>query len=133
MSDTVSWVLEMAIKPGELDNFKALMEEMVEATQSTQPDTTIYEWFYSDDGSACHVYERYSDSAATMIHLQSFGENFAERFLGAADVISFAVHKTGEGDRVGAAKFDTKTVGNVQNLFRFRRFNCHDPIPLGLF
>ena len=44
MSDTVSWVLEMAIKPGELENFKALMEEMVEATQSTQPDTTIYEW-----------------------------------------------------------------------------------------
>ena len=34
------------------------MEEMVEATQSTQPDTTMYEWFYSEDGSACHIYER---------------------------------------------------------------------------
>ncbi len=92
MSDTVSWVLEMAIKPGELDNFKALMEEMVEATQSTQPDTTIYEWFYSDDGSACHIYERYADSAATMIHLAAFGENFAERFLAAADVARLVVY-----------------------------------------
>ncbi len=92
MSDTVSWVLEMAIKPGELDNFKALMEEMVEATQSTQPDTTIYEWFYSDDGSACHIYERYTDSAATLIHLNSFAENFAERFLGAADLTRLVVY-----------------------------------------
>ena len=92
MSDTVSWVLEMAIKPGELDNFKGLMEEMVEATQSTQPDTTMYEWFYSEDGSACHIYERYTDSAATMIHLNSFGENFAERFLGAADLTRLVVY-----------------------------------------
>ncbi len=92
MSDTVSWVLEVTIKPGELDNFKALMEEMVEATQSTQPDTTIYEWFYSDDGSACHLYERYTDSAATMIHLNSFAENFAERFLGAADPTRLTVY-----------------------------------------
>ncbi len=92
MSDTVSWVLEMAIKPGELDNFKALMDEMVEATQSSQPDTTHYEWFYSDDGSACHIYERYTDSAATMVHLAAFGENFAERFLGAADVARLVVY-----------------------------------------
>ena len=92
MSETVSWVLEMAIKPGELDNFKALMDEMVEAAQSTQPDTTHYEWFYSEDGSACHLYERYTDSAATLIHLNSFGENFAERFLGAADPTRIVVY-----------------------------------------
>ncbi|NKB50145.1 MAG: antibiotic biosynthesis monooxygenase [Alphaproteobacteria bacterium] len=92
MSDTVSWVLEMAIKPGELDNFKALMDEMVEDVQASQPNTTIYEWFYSEDGSACHIYERYSDSAAAMIHLQSFGENYAERFLGAADPTRLVVY-----------------------------------------
>ncbi len=92
MNDTVSWVLEMAIKPGELDNFKALMEEMVEDVQATQPDTTHYEWFFNEDGSVCHLYERYADSAATMIHLNSFAENYAERFLGAADPTRLTVY-----------------------------------------
>ena len=34
----------------------------------------------------------YTDSAATMIHLNSFGENFAERFLGAADLTRLVVY-----------------------------------------
>jgi quinol monooxygenase YgiN len=102
MSDTVSWILEMAIKPGQLDNWKALMEEMVEATQSTQPDTTIYEWFYSGDGSTCHIYERYTDSAATMVHLKAFGENFAERCLAAADPTCFTVYGNPNAEVRGA-------------------------------
>jgi quinol monooxygenase YgiN len=83
MNETVQWVLEVAIKQGELDNFKALMNEMVEATQANEPNTTNYEWFISDDDQTCHLYERYADSAATMTHLASFGENFADRFLAA--------------------------------------------------
>ncbi len=83
MSETVQWVLEVAIKQGELDNFKALMNEMVEATQANEPNTTMYEWFISDDDQTCHTCERYADSAATMTHLASFGENFAERLLAA--------------------------------------------------
>jgi len=39
MSDNVYGVLELAIKPGELDNFKRLMTEMVEATQTNEPNT----------------------------------------------------------------------------------------------
>ena len=85
MNDTVSWVLELAIKPGELDNFKTLMGEMVEDVEASQPGTTANERFFSADGSECHLYERYADSAATMIHLTSFAENYAERFLAAAE------------------------------------------------
>ncbi len=43
MSDTVHWVLELSVKPGKLDGFKALMAEMVEATQANEPDATHYE------------------------------------------------------------------------------------------
>jgi len=32
MEDQVSWLLEMTVKPGELDNLKALIKEMVEST-----------------------------------------------------------------------------------------------------
>ena len=83
MSGNVLWVLELDIKQGALDNFKALMNEMVDATRANEPGTMNYEWFIGDDGNTCHVYERCVDSAATMTHLGSFGQNFAERFLAA--------------------------------------------------
>lgn len=93
MSDHVSWLLELALKPGELDNFKALMGEMVESTQAER-GTLNYEWSISDDGEACHIYERYADSGAVMTHLGSFGAKFAERFLGAVDPTRFVVYGT---------------------------------------
>ena len=81
MSGNVHWLLELAINDGELDNFQALRAEMIEATQSDEPGTLIYEWFVSADNKQCHVYERYVDSAAVMVHLGNFGAKFADRFL----------------------------------------------------
>lgn len=92
MSDVVSWDLRLAVKEGELDNFRALMEEMVEHVQSNEPGTLTYEWFVSDDGSSVHIYERYADSGAAMAHIAGFGEKFAERFLAAVDPSGFDVY-----------------------------------------
>ena len=33
MSDVVSWMAEVPIKSGQLDNFKSLVEELVESTR----------------------------------------------------------------------------------------------------
>ena len=85
MSDAVSWVLELAVKDGHLDAFKALAQEMSEATQAGEPGATHYEWFIDADGKTIHVFERYADSAATMIHLGNFGTKFAERVLASVD------------------------------------------------
>jgi quinol monooxygenase YgiN len=90
MGDQVSWLLELAVKPGEVENFRALMNEMVESTRA-ESGTLGYEWFISDDGSVVHIYERYLDSAAVMTHLGAFGEKFAERFLAAVDPTRFTV------------------------------------------
>ncbi|SRR5712692_5737185 len=62
MSDQVSWQVELAVKPGELDNFRTLTEEMVECTRG-EPGVLSYERFVSEDGKVVHVYERYADSA----------------------------------------------------------------------
>jgi quinol monooxygenase YgiN len=91
MSDVVSWVVEFAIKPGQLGNFKAVVEEMVQSTRN-EPDTQAYEWFLSEDDTTCHVCERYADSTATMAHLGTFGEKFAERLLNTADLKRFTVY-----------------------------------------
>ncbi len=92
MSNIVHWVLELNIKEGELENFKALMSEMVEAAQANEPGTTNYEWFISEDQKTCHICERYVDSAATLAHLASFGQNFAERFMAALEPTRFVVY-----------------------------------------
>ncbi len=91
MSNTVSWMVELAVKPGQLDAFRALMEEMVAHAQ-TEPDTITYEWFVSDDGGTMHIYERYADSAAALKSSNAFGEHFAERFTAAVNPTGFSVY-----------------------------------------
>jgi quinol monooxygenase YgiN len=81
MGNNIYWLLELSIKEGELENLKNLIIEMSDATRSDEPGALIYEWFVSDDGKQCHIYERYSDCAALMIHLGNFGAKFADRFL----------------------------------------------------
>ena len=91
MIDVVSWVVEFSIKTGQLDTFKALVEEMVKSARN-EPNTLTYERFMSEDNITCHVNERYADSAATMTHLGTFGEKFAERLLSAVDVSRFTAY-----------------------------------------
>lgn len=91
MANEISWVLEVAVKAGALDGFKVLMKEMVKSTLD-EPGTLTYEWFITGDGKAVHVYERYSDSAATLIHLGHFSEQFAARFLAAVDPTRLTVY-----------------------------------------
>jgi quinol monooxygenase YgiN len=91
MSDVISWNLQVSVREGHLEPFRALMEEMVAATRS-EPGTLSYEWFLSADGTVCHFCERYADSAATLEHLGNFGSRFAERFLACVQPTSFAVY-----------------------------------------
>lgn len=91
MSTIISWNLQVSIHDGRFDEFKSLMQEMVESTQK-ETGTLAYEWFLSEDSKSCHVYERYSDSDAVMTHLGNFGANFADRFLEYTEVKSIAVY-----------------------------------------
>ncbi|MGB5303327.1 MAG: antibiotic biosynthesis monooxygenase [Gemmatimonadota bacterium] len=91
MSTVVSWNLQLAIRDGRLDDFRSLMNEMVESTRA-EAGAQAYEWFITGDGTVCHLYERYADSAATMIHLGAFGSKFAERFLSCVEPTGFSVY-----------------------------------------
>jgi quinol monooxygenase YgiN len=91
MDEQVSWVIELAVKPGELDTFKELMEEMVEGT-SAEPNTLGYEWFITDDGGTVHIYEKYADSEAMISHVNGFLEKWAGRFMGCVEPTRFVVY-----------------------------------------
>jgi len=92
MAGPVSWMLEMQAQPERSDELRALMEEMVANTHSHEPGTLSYEWFMNADGTVCHLYERYADSAAVLVHLQTFGARFAERFMSLLTPTRFTVY-----------------------------------------
>jgi quinol monooxygenase YgiN len=94
------------VKPGELDGFSDLMEEMVAHTRS-EPGTLAYEWFVSDDGGEVHLYERYIDSAAAMAHLVGFGRHFAHRFTAATDQTAMYVYGNADETLRGAVNGPT--------------------------
>jgi quinol monooxygenase YgiN len=85
MSGTISYVFEVAIKEGQYDQFKTVMNEMVEAVWATEPRTLTYDWFINEDRTVCHTYERYVDSAAVMAHLQGVGKRFGARLFSLAE------------------------------------------------
>ena len=93
MNEEVSWLVEVAVKPGELDNLRALIAEMVASTRD-EAGTIAYQWYVSSDGSTVHIYERYATSTAVMVHLQSFGSKFAERFFAAVDLTRWMIYGT---------------------------------------
>lgn len=92
MTNHVYWLLELSIKDGHLDSFRSLMSEMASATQTDEPGALNYEWWISEDNATCHIYERYADSAAAMVHLGNFGSKFMERFMSDVDPTGFTVY-----------------------------------------
>jgi len=99
MEGHVSWVIELAVKDGQIDTFRDLMEEMVAGT-STESGTLGYEWYSSDDGGTVHIYEKYADSDAMIAHVSGFMQNWAGRFLACVDVTRFVTY----GDPSPAAR-----------------------------
>lgn len=76
----VSWMFELRVNEGREAELRALMAEMSEATERNEPATLEYEWHLSDDGRV-HLWERYEDEAAALLHLRTFGARFATRFF----------------------------------------------------
>ena len=90
MSEEIYWVLEVAILPDQLENFRAVARDLIASTEP-EPGTLNYEWTLSADETACHIYERYQNSDALVAHVRGFG-SFAERFLQACRPTRFQVY-----------------------------------------
>jgi quinol monooxygenase YgiN len=90
MSENISWILQVAIHPGKLEDFRSVAKDLVAKTES-ESGTLDYEWNLSEDQTVCHIFERYRDSEALLTHVQSFG-NFAQRFMEACHPTRFHVY-----------------------------------------
>lgn len=90
MDDAVSWVMDFAVKPGQLDMLTPLVEEMARSARA-EPGAQQFAWFVSEDGTSGQVHERYADTTAALAHLHTFTERFAERVLAAVEPTRFTV------------------------------------------
>lgn len=89
MTNPVSYNIRLTVR--DLDRLRELMPEMI-ASAEAEVGTLAYRWYFSEDGATCHVYERYADADAVMVHLATFGERFAEGLLGCVEVDGLEVY-----------------------------------------
>ena len=76
MSNHIVTDFELSIKEGKLDDFKAIVNTMIEMTDVNEPNTVVYEWYINEDGSECHLLETFKDSEAFVTHLGNVGHMF---------------------------------------------------------
>lgn len=74
-------MFELTIKEGREADFRALAAEMAAATETNEPGTLDYEWYVTDDARSLHLFERYANADAAMLHTRTFGERYMARFF----------------------------------------------------
>ena len=70
----------LQVREGELEGFKEQAAEMMKQTREKDTGTLRYDWFLSNDGTACEVREGYVDADALLEHANNVGEARAELF-----------------------------------------------------
>lgn len=92
MTQNISWMFELTLNEGQIDNLKKIMAEMVEVTKANEQGTISYEWTISEDQKKCHINERYRDSEATLTHLATFLSQYAAKLMEFGTATRFVVY-----------------------------------------
>ena len=55
MSSYIVTDFQLSIKEGKLEDFKSIVNSMVETTDVNEPNTLVYEYHINEDGTECHL------------------------------------------------------------------------------
>jgi quinol monooxygenase YgiN len=117
MSSEVSWVFEAAVKPDAVDDYAALAREITADNQAAEPGQLNFEWYL--DGHDVHIYERYADSPAAVLHVQRFVTNFGPQFLSMCTPTRMSVYgEPSEELRTALTGFNPRYLGTVTGYTR---------------
>ena len=78
-TDAISWVFEATVKPGSMNEYISMALDISKSCEMEEPGQEIFEWFANDHD--VQIYERYSNSATALFHVERFVANFATHFL----------------------------------------------------
>jgi quinol monooxygenase YgiN len=119
MSDTLIVIAENTIHAGQLDNFKALLREIIDTIQREEPQTLNYECFITEDGGAATFFERYTDSEACLAHLANLGPRYSARLFECLTPTKLTVY--GNPSDKARELFSTFPTGFQSPIARFSR------------
>lgn len=107
--EQISWLFAMQIDPANAQKVEQICQKAVDLAKK-EDGTLIYEWSFSDDKKLLHVVERYQNSQAVLLHLDSFVKNIASDLMSCGEVSAFYVYgepNSEAKERLGAmgAKF----------------------------
>lgn len=89
MSKGILYLVELNVSEGKEEQLRELAKEMVEST-SKEAGTLHYHWALHN--GVCHTIEHYESNDATVDHLNTFNEKFADRFMSLGTVTSCTVY-----------------------------------------
>jgi quinol monooxygenase YgiN len=78
-SESVFFVVELEVKPNQIDDIRDVAREMVELAHNNEPGTLNYEYYLNREAGLCHIYERYASPAALQVHSTSFPQELQAR------------------------------------------------------
>lgn len=55
------------------DKVKDVVDRCIKRVRENEPRTLLYDWYISEDGATCIVFDTYEDSDAALFHMQSLG------------------------------------------------------------
>lgn len=97
MHGHLSWLIELDVKEGKLDQATTLMNEMVEHT-AQESTTHSYDWYITEENSKVSIYEGYDSPDAAHSHLKGFLDNFVDRFVDVFDATRLVVYGSPHDD-----------------------------------
>lgn len=86
----ISYILELTLADGSLDEFKAKAETFVGGSKDAEPGTLTYQWWLAEDGKRCILHEVFESSEALLTHLGNVGPTLPE-LLAIAPITRFEV------------------------------------------
>jgi quinol monooxygenase YgiN len=91
MADDLYWVFTLNVRPGKFSEFRSLVADIVAASRE-EPGTLAYQYSVSADETTVHIFERYRDSDAFVVHVEETFARYAERFLQLVTIASLVVY-----------------------------------------
>ena len=121
MDNDLFWLFTLKIRPGKLDAFKRLVSQIVLATHE-EPGTLAYQYAVNDDQTIVHIYERYRNSEAFVVHVELTFAAYAEEFLSLVWIESLVVYGAPNAEaRKALDTFDATYMGRTQDSEKIGR------------
>jgi quinol monooxygenase YgiN len=105
------------VREGKLEGFKRLAAECIRQTQEKDTRTLRFDWFLSQNGTACEVREEYVDSEGFMEHRAHIAEAVQRLLSEFADDHRVAVY--GDPSPVLVERVDRGPMGRTVTWYRF--------------